>query len=192
MMKRFLKIVFILNLICFGRVNAQNLYLGNPADGDRMEVTFSNPAMNAFIMDRLNMALTSHQIGVAEGAFAIRSGIIGYHFPWQMRGTSLGIQYLQAGLYSYQDLRVSYGRKVAGNLALGVNLSALGRSFNKDEFYLVDERDPLLQGSMSHWSMSAGLGLAWQPTHQFSLGMSVFNLNMPNQSFGNESLPLPM
>jgi hypothetical protein len=174
------------------RADAQNIYSGNPADMDVLESTFSNPALNAYTRDRLALALTSHQTGVAGRLFSIRSGIIGYHFPWQLRGIALGIQYMQAGLYSQNNLRISYGRRAVGPVALGANLDIFNRAFDRDQFYMFDPNDPVFRYGYSKWGTSFGFGVAVIPYHSLVFGLSVEHINRPDLAMGMGYVPQPV
>jgi len=171
---------------------AQNIYTGNPADMDLLESTFSNPALNAYLRDRVALALTSHQTGVAGRLFSIRSGLIAYHLPWVLRGTTVGIQYMKAGLYSQDDLRISYGRQVYGALALGANLDVFNRTFDNNEFYQFDPNDPVFRNGYGKSGISIGLGMALNPYHTFVFGLSIEHLNRPDLSIGRGYVPQPV
>ena len=174
--------------------NAQvvNLYRGNPADLEALEVTFANPAMNAFLQDRLTLALSTHQVGVAGDLFGIRSGLLTYHLPWKLRGVGVGLQSLQAGMYSQNDFRLSYGWKLAEYLAVGANVDFFERSFDRSKFYLFDENDPVFENGTSKWNQSFGVGFSMLPTQWMNFSMSVEHLNEPDISFGSGIIRQPI
>lgn len=183
----------IVLLIClFSLAEAQNIYTGNPADMEMLEAAFSNPALNAFIKDRLVLAMTSHQTGVAGKLFSIRSNIVGYHFPWKMRGLAAGMQFMNAGLYSQNNFRVSYGRRMFPWIAFGANLDIFTRSFDQNEFFLFNPEDPVFQNGTTKWGASAGLGVVFVPHRAFVFGLSLEHLNQPNLAMGNDTALQPV
>ncbi|HEY3296520.1 MAG TPA: hypothetical protein VGL38_13910 [bacterium] len=165
---------------------AQNMYSGNPADPAMLESGFANPALNAYIKDRLVLAMTSHHVGVAGGLFSIRSGLISYHLPWQIRGAAVAAQFMKVGLYTQNDFRVSYGRRVYGPISAGANIDVFTRGFDRSAFVMFDERDPVFAGGTNKTSMSLGLGMTVEPYRGMILGFSIEHLNQPDLALGSE------
>ncbi|RJP82327.1 MAG: type IX secretion system membrane protein PorP/SprF [Candidatus Zixiibacteriota bacterium] len=190
--KRIGIVLFLLGLLAGPAARAQNLYSGNPADGELLEAGFSNPALNAYLLDRLVLAGTSHQTGVAGKLFSIRSGVIGYHLPWKLRGLAVGAQYFNAGLYSQNNLRLSYGRKIHSLVALGADVNVFNRAYDQDEFYLFDPADPVFRNGSGKWGLSLGLGLAVTPLNLATFGLALEHLNRPDLALGESTVRQPM
>jgi hypothetical protein len=188
----YILLLCLVALIDAGPVAAQNIYAGNPADPGQLEATFSNPALNIYIRDRLALAMTSHQTGVAEDFFTIRSGILAYHFPWRFRGFAAGAQYLKMGMYSQTDFRVSYGRAVLRQVAVGANLDVFSRSFDASKFVMFNANDPVFKDGTSTIGVAFGLGAAYEPDPALTIGLSVENLNQPDIAIGSEPFKLPI
>jgi hypothetical protein len=192
-MKRLTLLALLLLLPLFAHdVRAQDLYMGNPADPALLEAAFSNPALNAYIKDRIALALTSHQVGIAGGFFAIRSGIISYHFPWQLRGVAAAVQFLKVGLYSENDFRVSYGRRVLGPVSLGGNLDVFTHSYDRSAFYMFDDRDPVFRNGTTKAGVSFGFGLTAEPYPSVTVGLALEHINQPNLAFGDGNYDQPL
>ncbi|MCX6601772.1 MAG: type IX secretion system membrane protein PorP/SprF [bacterium] len=172
---------------------AQNLYGGNPADADMLESGFSNPALNVLVKDRITLALTSHQNGVAGKFLAVRSGFITYNFPWIVRGLSVGAQFLQAGLYSQNEIRAAYGRRLLRDFAVGASVDLFNRSFDKTRFSTDFNRDdPVFRNGTSKFGLSLGVGLLAKVHRNLTLGLCIENVNKPNVAMGPTAFNYPM
>lgn len=190
--RTYLAILIFSLMLCWSvRSQAQNITEGNPADRDRLESFFVNPALNAFIRDRVAMTLTSHQAGVGDGIMALRSGMVSWHLPWEFRGIAMGVQYFQAGMYSQSDLRLAYGWKLTDFLALGINADLFSRSFDSDQFYRFDRNDPVFRNGTTLWNGSVGSGLVFHPVNWMAVGLSADYLNSPDISMGSGKVALP-
>lgn len=180
-------------LLSASGVRGQNLYSGNPADPALLEAMFSNPALNAQITDRVVVALTAHQVGVAGGGlFGIRSGIITYHLPWQFRGAAAGVQYLSAGIFSRNDIRLTYGSRLWRMFRGGVSVDLLTQSFDQSKFFNVDPADPLLQGGTDVTALALGGGLTADVHPLLTIGLALQNLNRPDVALGDDPFRLPL
>ncbi len=192
-MKRILTIVICAcALFTAGLSRAQNLYEGNPANPYLLESAFSNPALNAFITNRAVLAMTAHQVGVGGSLLSIRSGVISYHLPWQMRGFAVGGQFFVAGLYSQSDFRVSYGKQIIPQLSAGANLDIFSRAFDKNRFFKFDDRDPVFANGYGKINASLGFGLLVEPYRTLSIGFSFEHANQPDLALGNDPFVQPL
>ncbi len=193
MMKRFLFIVLCIFLAASThQMKAQNLYEGNPADPYLLEAAFSNPALNAGIIDRAALAMTVHHVGVGGDMFALRSGIISYHMPWQVRGMAIGGQFFQAGLYSQTDFRLSYGRRVLPQLSLGANVDLFSRSFDKSRFFKFEEGDPVFANGYGKIAASFGVGAVVEPYQNLAIGLAFEHFNQPDLALGEDPFVQPL
>jgi hypothetical protein len=189
--RRILIIILGLNAVMLPAA-AQNIYGGNPADEQMLEAGFSNPALNALVKDRLALAMTAHQTGVAGKFAAVRSGFITYNFPWIVRGLAVGGQFFHAGLYSQNDLRFSYGRRILANLALGGSFDIFSRSYDRSQFVMFDDRDPVFRDGTSKFGVSLGLGIHYKPSRNLYLGLTLEHLNQPNLALGSVPFRQPL
>ena len=184
--------LIVLAILMANLAQAQNIYEGNPADPMLLEAAFSNPALNAYIKDRAVLAMTAHHVGIGGGVFAVRSGVLSYHLPWQLRGLAVGGQFFTAGLYSQSDFRISYGQRILPPLCVGANVDVFIRSYDKAKFFRFTEGDPVFAEGYGRINTSWGLGVLVEVYQSLNVGLAFEHLNRPDLAVGSDPFHQPM
>lgn len=100
-------------------------------------------------------------------------------------GVSIGILSEDADIYHEQTFRVTYGKALSQQLALGVNLKSLGARFNEDNESV--RANPYFEENTSASAFSFDVGILAKPVSGLSLGLSAENLLPADVSISEEN-----
>lgn len=93
---------------------------------------------------------------------------------------------LNTPFYSENKANFLIGMKFSENFGFGTQFGLLTKSFNRDEFILVDPGDPVFKDGTSTFAFNFGFGAYWRAKPQLHFGLAIENFNRPNISLIND------
>jgi tetratricopeptide (TPR) repeat protein len=140
--------------------------------------------------------------GLDDGS-NLGSGFVGYAHPLYHWGT-LGAGWLNfglQGLYQENSFIFSYGNNLKKKLLAGFNLKLLYKKYEKnpytenaiDDFgQTTGERDPVFSKGYSKTGFSTDLGLLYKFNREYSVGLSLTDINQPCMDLKDNSSKIPI
>jgi len=165
--------------------NCSNLY--------EPRILFANPAGFAVQPNRLTIFSSQFLYTGVSG-----DNLHNYYFGHMEPIPSFGVlgfrsRHFTSRLLNQHTFSLLYGRTVIhSKLSLGVNINVHQDVYNRSEFDLQDQNDPLLQKDMSRTTFSAGLGAAYLPFKNLAFGLSIDQINRPSVSIETDRAFRPM
>lgn len=179
----FASFIIALALQQFQSVAAQGFQIYNPSDRTLPWATEINPAIISFQNRQISVGMKVFHLGFLEGkSFGMRENHINASFPWLLPyeiGVGADLKYFTAGIYGEFSGALLLSREVYQEIALGVKIGFEHRGFNRGEFKLVDQDDPLITSGGSVTNLNLGFGAYWNPG-PLVLGFGVDHGNRPD------------
>ena len=174
----------------------QGLIDANPADLRHSNTLFVNPSVISFQNPYAVMGIRFFHIGLLEDdAYGLRHQSFGIAFPeigvYDL-GAGLSGQYFDTPIYDVGHFNLLVSRKILPNASVGIRLGTIMQSYNKDEFDLVDENDPVFASGTSKMALNVGLGFLYSPVSKLFIGLSVDHINQPNLSLIGDDIKQPL
>lgn len=188
-------ILFCLCLIDFPLLHAQITVSVNPANVQDARVLLTNPAAASMTEARAYVGLKLIYPGIIpSNTFALKASFFNFSIP------NIGQYDFAAGLHGgyfstplFQEGR--FGAIVARNfterVAIGLDLSLLFKSYNRENFDLVDPDDPVFRNGTSTVVLDPGIGVYAQLHDKLALAASLSHLTQPDVALGSAELKLP-
>jgi len=196
---RFLKqILFALCACCavVGRSNAQNLVIGNPAEEMDFKSAFVNPAVISFHDKYVAVGGKVFHLGFVEGETSpFRQGLVSLILPFGLNSqTGFGIQgqYFNTPLFSQSNISFVLSRRFRHNYSFGLKFNIFSKSFNRANFDLVDQDDPVFRNGTSQWAATFGAGFFMFPWPNLSVGIGIDHINRADISLNSDNVYQPM
>ena len=147
------------------------------------DIIFTNPAGIAF-SHRIQGSIGTQLLWPGLSGDNLTNSYSGLIFPSDSNNTlGLRCNLFNSNLSRQGNVSFLIGRTFSNEkLSIGINTNYLFYSYNTDEFYLVDENDPLLAGKLSKNAFSLGFGFLYNPNDWLSFGGSVDHINRPDIS----------
>jgi outer membrane protein OmpA-like peptidoglycan-associated protein len=193
--------VFLLSLLVFGfifdgmRLHAQITVSVNPANVQDARVLLTNPAAAAMTEARAYVGLKLIYPGIIpSNTFALKASFFNFSVP------NIGQYDFAAGLHGryfttplFQEGRLGaiVARNFTERVAIGLDLSLLFKSYNRENFDLVDPDDPVFRNGTSTAVLDPGIGVYAQLHEKLALAASLSHLTQPDVALGNTPLKLP-
>ncbi len=187
-------------------VGARPIGMGNAytALADDVNAIYYNPAGLAQLDEcQFTSGYGKLYWGLDDGS-NLGSGFIGYAHPLYHWGTlgagwvNFGLQ----GLYRENSFILSYGNRLNKRLLAGLNLKLLSKKYGKDRYTenaLIDggpgvtgERDPVFSEGYSKTGFSSDLGLLYKFNREYSVGLSLIDINQPHMDLKDNKSKVPM
>ncbi|MFQ5602572.1 MAG: type IX secretion system membrane protein PorP/SprF [bacterium] len=192
-----LSIVFILlfemSLANPGR--AQNMISANPAELIDFKSVFVNPAILSFQNAHAAMGGKLFHLGFVENQLqTFRQGFVSLALPFgidDFTGIGIQAQYFNTPLFSQSNISFAAARRFHRILSLGVKLNVFNKSFNRDNFNLVEADDPVFANGTTKWNATFGAGLSVIPYPFLRLGVGIDHINRANVSLINDNVYEP-
>lgn len=186
---------FLLLAAAWSDSQAQNLIEANPAEYSDYRSSFVNPAVLSFQKNHVAIGGKVFHTGfVDERGSAFRQGYVSLALPFgigKYTGVGLQAQYFNSPLYSQSNISLLLARRFNNNYAFGLRVNLFSKSFNQNEFDLVDPNDPVFRNGATKWAGTLGAGVSMFPLPFLSLGLGVDHINRANISLTNDAVYQP-
>lgn len=175
---------------------AQNLIIANPAEDTDFKSLFVNPAILSFHQSHLAVGGKLFHLGFVDNQSSpFRQGFVSLALPFGLTSQmGLGIQgqYFNTPLFSQSDISFLLSRRFKHNMALGLKFNIFSKSFNQNNFDLVDPDDPVFRNGTSLWAATFGVGFFMYPLSNLSIGVGIDHINRANISLNNDNVYQPL
>jgi hypothetical protein len=166
--------------------NAQALINANSVDLYDSQILLVNPGAIKFQDAQIVVGTNVLHYGFLDrSAAGLRNSYVTVTLP-DVTKLKLGLGVLgtsfRTPIFSENKLNLMLNIKLGENIAIGTQFGMLTKSFNRDEFVLVDEGDPVFSKGTSKYAFNLGLGTFWQAKQNLQLGLALENVNRPNIS----------
>jgi hypothetical protein len=189
--------IFVL-LMGQSATQAQNLIIANAADRGDARASLVNPALAVWQDPIFTLGSKVLHFGVSEGGLDLRNS----YFSLTTSNRSIGGfeafgygvqgQILQTPLFNAVAMNAMIGKKVHEKIAVAVNVGFINRSFDRSQFNVEVEDDPLFN-RLSKWVFpDVGLGVTAVANRYVTLALSVTHLTQPDLSVDHESARMPL
>ncbi|MCZ6819089.1 MAG: type IX secretion system membrane protein PorP/SprF [Calditrichaeota bacterium] len=192
-----LKKIVILGMLVLAQGTAfgQNLVVANPAEMRDFRSAFVNPAVISFQDAHAALGGKMYHLGFVDGdSNPFRQGYVSLGLPFAISnqmGLGLQAQYFDSPLYSQSNISFMISRRIQHIYAIGIRFNLFSRSFNRDNFDLVDPDDPVFRNGTTVWAGTFGAGVSLFPWPFLSLGIGLDHINRANISLANEDVNQP-
>ncbi len=189
--------IWVLSLLQAGpSAFTQNLIVANPAEVKDFRAAFVNPALIAYQESHAALGGKVFHLGFVEGrSNPFRQGYVSLVLPTGINnamGLGLQAQYFTAPLYRQSNISFLMSRRWRHKVAFGIRVNLFSRSYNEDEFDLVDPDDPVFRNGTTQWAGTLGAGVAILPLPFLSLGIGVDHINRANISLAKDDVYQPL
>jgi hypothetical protein len=168
-------------------LNAQSLIPLNTANYRSPDIPFHNPAAISFFENYHIMVSTLFlHTGLVDES--MQYSLLNFAYPFDNK-SALGarVQYFTSNIFQQGDFSLMYGQRLFNDvITLGLNVNLLHYGYDKDNFFLFDYNDPLVEGATSQNAFSFGLSFLARPTSSLLIGVSADHLNSPDISISEE------
>ncbi|MFQ5650785.1 MAG: type IX secretion system membrane protein PorP/SprF [bacterium] len=173
----------------------QNLIVANPAEVRDFRAGFVNPGVIAFQEAHAALGGKIFHLGFVDGqGTPFRQGYVSLALPTGISdemGLGLQAQYFSTPLYSQSNLSFLISRRLQNKYAFGIRFNLFSRSFNQENFDLVDPDDPVFRNGTTQWGGTFGAGVVILPLPFLSLGIGIDHINRANISLTNDDVYQP-
>ncbi len=193
-----LSFLIILTTILFSveRLRGQNMLIANPAELSDFRSAFVNPAIISFQDPHAALGGKLYHVGFVESQSSpFRQGFASLALPFAISsamGFGIQMQYFDSPLYTQSNISFGITRRFRHVFAFGVKMNIFNHGFNRENFDLVDENDPVFANGTSKWSTSFGLGAVMMPASFVSFGVGLDHINRANVSLTNDDVYQPL
>lgn len=178
------------------QAHAQNMILANPADFSDFKAAFVNPAIISFQKSYAAIGGKVYHLGFVEGESSpFRQGMASLVLPVGISddmGLGTQLQYFNSPIYSQSNITFALSKRFQRKYAFGVKFNVFSKSFNRNNFDLVDPNDPVFQNGTTVWSATFGAGASFFPLPYLSLGVGIDHINRANISLTNDNVYQPL
>ncbi|MGH7600143.1 MAG: type IX secretion system membrane protein PorP/SprF, partial [bacterium] len=178
--------------------NAQNLIIANAADRGDARANLVNPALAVWQDPLFTLGSKVLHYGVSEGGLDLRNSYFSLTTSnrslggFEALGYGLQGQILQTPLFNAVAMNAMLGKKIHEKIAVAVNLGFINRSFDRSQFNVEAEDDPLFN-QLSKWVFpDVGVGVTAVPNRYVTLALSVTHLTQPDLSVDHEAARMPL
>lgn len=199
-MKRPLLDIFLFSAFLYllhgDSLHAQITVSVNPANKPDARVLLTNPAAAAVTEARVFLGYKLIYPGaIPNNAFALKASFFNLSLPQvgpQKIATGLHGRYFNTPLFQEGRLGGSLARELNEHVAVGLDLAVLFKSYNRENFDLVDPDDPVFRGGNSVAVFDPGLGFLAQLNEKLAFAVSLFHLTQPDVALGDVEAKLPL
>jgi hypothetical protein len=167
----------------------------NPANVQDGRVLLTNPAAAAIAEGRAYVGLKLIYPGfIPNNAFALKSSFFNLSIPQVGQyDFAAGLQgrYFTTPIFQEGRFGALVARHFAERVAIGLDLSLHFKSYNRDNFDLVDPDDPVFRHGTSAVAFDPSIGVYAQLHEKLTLAGSLSHLTQPDVALGNAGLKLP-
>ena len=183
-------LVFSSFLIFIGQTGAQILIHGNAADVYDAKAIFVNPAVIPYQGSQFLCGMKVYHLGLLrDDQFGFKNTFLGYSNPNAMGfGFGLAGQFFSSPILNETKFDVSLSKCFMNIFSVGISLRTLMIGYNRENFQLVHEDDPVFRDGTSKTVLGIGGGLACIPFPNLVLGVGAQYLNQPDISLVGDKI----
>lgn len=175
-------------------LRSQSYGVISPADRFHPWISEINPAVISQQDARISLGLKVFQLGfLPKQSFGLKESHLNVSFPFYLPlglGAGCDLHHYSAGSYSEIIGSIQLSRQIFDRFSIGFKIGFIRYDFNRSNFVLVDQADPLLSGSLGKNSLNFGFGGFWNPG-RWTLGLGVDHANRPDMGLQTQA-QLPM
>ena len=163
---------------------AQRFITGPATALDDAKSVLYNPALVSFQRPKVAFGAKAHYLGVGDASgVPLRQGFFTSSTPFLLGdriGVGGSVQYFDSPIYKRGALGLNVAGRILRSVSVGVGVSALNLSYNRDEFVGVEPGDPVFEGGTNKTTFSVSAGIFAKPIPNLNVALGVRNLNQPN------------
>ncbi len=182
-MKTYIKAFLLLAIMNLTHINAQSLISLNTANYKSPDISFHNPAAISYF-ENYHIMVSTQFLHTGLGDESMQNSLLSFVYPVD-KFSSIGarVQYFTSNIFQQGDFSLMYGRRFFNDLlTVGLNANLLSYGYDRDNFFLFDFNDPLIEKGTSQNAFSFGASLLTKPIPNLLIGLSADHLNAPNIS----------
>lgn len=174
------------------RLTAQHIIEANSADPADMRVLFINPAFPSLANPHFMIGIKFFNVGfLNSNALGLRNNYMTFSIskvPYLNTGLGASFYHIATPIFTKTNLGLNLSKEFFNRIYLGGKLSIFSSGFNRDQFDLIQEDDPVFRNTTSKTSLGIGCGFLIRPMENVTVGCSADNLNEPNISLINDAV----
>lgn len=180
--------------VTFSTVAAQNLLTPHPLDIRSGQAHLLNPSIISYQPSMIQVGMRVFHLGfLDESAGRFRLNYVSIVLPrWLPKELAFAAhaQSLNLPIYSQSYVSLAVSRRFNNLFAVGLKTGLLSKSYDRDEFNLVDADDPVFRNQKSLTRLDLGGGVTFWPLPAVSISLSRDHLNQPNVALGQGNFKL--
>jgi hypothetical protein len=189
-----LLIIFSCLLAAFSSVAAQNLLTPHPLDIRSGQAHLLNPSIISYQPSMIQAGMRVFHLGfLDESAGRFRLNYISVVLPRSLPqdlAVAAHAQSLNMPIYSQSYFSFALSRRFKNLFSVGLKAGLLSKSYNRDDFNLVDLDDPVFKNQKGFTRLDLGGGVTFWPLPSVSVSLSRDHLNRPNVALGQAKFKL--
>ncbi len=189
-----LKIILLAALIASTSLSAQNLLTPHPLDIRSGQAHLLNPAIASYQHNMIQLGMRIYHLGfIDDNAARFRLNYFSLVLPHSLPGElafAAHVQTLSMPIYNQSYASVALSRRYRHLFAVGVKAGLLSKSYDRNEFNLVDPDDPVFKNQKGFTRLDLGAGVTFWPMPAVSISLSRDHLNNPNVALGARAFRL--
>lgn len=195
-MQRFiLKFLFLTVLIgAISTASAQNLLTPHPLDIRSGQAHLLNPAITSYQHNMIQLGMRIYHLGFIDGSAArFRLNYFSLVLPRILPAElafAAHVQSLSMPIYNQSYVSVAVSRRYRHLFSVGLKAGMLSKSYDRNEFNLVDPDDPVFKDQKGFTRLDLGAGVTFWPMPAVSISLSSDHLNVPNVALGPRAFRL--
>jgi hypothetical protein len=195
-MQRYIaKTFLVLVIICpIFPGSAQNLLQPHPLDVRSGQAHLLNPSIISYQPGMVQAGMRVFHLGFLEGSAAqFRLNYVSLVLPrWLPEELAFAVhaQSLNMPIYSQSYVSFAASRRFKNFFSAGLKAGLLSKSYDRDEFNLVDPDDPVFKNQKGFTRLDLGAGVTFWPLPSVSISLSRDHLNQPNVALGQAKFNL--
>lgn len=183
-MKRNHIVILIFFVALIEPLKSQDRIHGNAADIYDSKSVFANPAVIPYQGHQFFCGMKVYHLGIMQdNKWGFKNTYLGYSNP-HLKGFGFGLggQFFTSPIYNESIVDMNLSKRILNFFSAGFNLTMLSIGYNRENFRLVDENDPVFLNRTGKTNIALGAGLACIPFHNLVIGIGAHYLNQPNIS----------
>ncbi|MDZ7362150.1 MAG: type IX secretion system membrane protein PorP/SprF [candidate division KSB1 bacterium] len=196
-MKRIILKNILLSLIIIlplSSASAQNLLQPHPLDVRSGQAHLLNPSIISYQPGMVQAGMRVFHLGFLDGSAAqFRLNYVSLVLPrWLPEELAFAVhaQSLNMPIYSQSYVSFAASRRFKNFFSAGLKAGLLSKSYDRDEFNLVDPEDPVFKNQKGFTRLDLGAGVTFWPLPSVSISLSRDHLNQPNVALGQAKFNL--
>lgn len=184
---RLLPILIVIIVLSLSHtISGQNYIDANPSDVYDFKSTFVNPAIMPFMPKHVMAGGQIFHYGfLNDNNAAFKQGFMSLSLPYSLPlqfGVGFHANTFSNPIFVQNNLSFQVARRFFGSISIGAKVNIFGIHYNKDNFELVDQNDPVFSNKLAKYNFSPGVGLVFYPAHFIAVGFTINHLTKPDIS----------
>ncbi|MCI0696590.1 type IX secretion system membrane protein PorP/SprF [candidate division KSB1 bacterium] len=181
-------------LIASASASAQNLLTPHPLDIRSGQAHLLNPAITSYQHNMIQLGMRIYHLGFIDGSAArFRLNYFSLVLPrWLPSELAFAahVQSLSMPIYNQSYVSVAVSRRYRHLFSVGLKAGMLSKSYDRNEFNLVDPDDPVFKDQKGFTRLDLGAGVTFWPMPAVSISLSSDHLNVPDVALGPRAFRL--